>query len=48
MAIIRLIKRTKDVNKADKALAQTKKIVKRIYTAEVIKHSDRSATFAIN
>jgi hypothetical protein len=57
MAIIKLIKRTEDVNKAeDKALARTKKIVKGIYTAEKdtrevkkIEHSNkRSATLAIN
>jgi hypothetical protein len=57
IAIIGLIERTKDVDKAeDKALARTKEIVKGIYTTEEntkkvkkIKYSDRkSAMFAIN
>jgi hypothetical protein len=56
MAIIRLIKRIKDVGKAeDKALARIKETVKKIYiteedTREVkkIEYFDRSATFTIN
>jgi hypothetical protein len=49
IVIIRLIERTEDVNKAEnEALAQTEEVVKGIHTAEEIKHSDRSVTFAIN
>jgi hypothetical protein len=56
IASIRLIKRTKDTDKA-KDKVYTKEIVQRIYTAEKdtkkvikeIKHSDRrSATFVIS
>jgi hypothetical protein len=47
MAIIRLIERTKNVDKAeDKALTRTKEVVKGIHTTE--KDSNKSATFAIN
>jgi hypothetical protein len=49
MAIIGLIERTKDVNKAkDKALIYTKKVVKGIHTTEEIEYSNKSVTFTIH